>query len=379
MSNECWFEEQEEQSAIKSAIVAKYFWAWAKVIMPTTKKHGNRIAYIDLFAGEGRFRDGSKSTPLLILEQAIQDKDMRKMLVAVFNDKDSNCVRSLEEAVFSLPGIEKLKHKPQIYNEEVGEQIVAQFEKMSFVPTLFFVDPWGYKGLSQRLINSVLKNWGCDCIVFFNYNRINMGLSNPMVAEHMNALLGKERVDRLRPILESLPQAKREPVVIEALCEALKELGSKYVLPFRFRHPEKVRTSHHLVFVSKHPLGYKIMKGIMAAESSTDTQGVPSFEYNPVAAADRQGLLFQLSRPLDDLREMVLEAFAGETLKFAEVFNRHHVDTPFIDRNYKEVLGKLENDGILEVHRPPRSKKTYKGRPAFGKGVTITFPERNEE
>ena len=75
--------------------------------------------------------------------------------------------------------------------KEVGKEIVKMFEQMRLVPTLFFVDPWGYKGLSLSLINSVLKNWGCDCIIFFNYNRINMGLHNEAVEEHMNAPVWK--------------------------------------------------------------------------------------------------------------------------------------------------------------------------------------------
>lgn len=43
-----FFEESREQSIIKARIIAKYFWAWAKVIIPTAKQHDNRIAYIDL-------------------------------------------------------------------------------------------------------------------------------------------------------------------------------------------------------------------------------------------------------------------------------------------------------------------------------------------
>ncbi len=379
MADESWFEEQEEQSKVKSEIVAKYFWAWANVIIPTAKRYGKCIAYIDLFAGKGRFQDGSKSTPLLVLERAVQNPDMCKMLITVFNDKDEECVRELEQAVATVPGIEKLRHKPEIYNEEVGDKVVAEFEKMRHDPTLFFVDPWGYKGLSLRLINSVLKDWGCDCIIFFNYNRISMGLSNPAVAEHMEALLGKERVDRIRPTLDGLLPGKREAVVVEILCEALREMGGTFVLPFRFRHPVKGRTSHHLVFVSKHTKGYQIIKVIMAGESSTETQGVPSFEYNPIAAADRQGLLFQLSRPLEDLRGMLLEEFAGETLGFVDLFERHNVDTPYIDRNYREVLGKLEEEGLVEVNRPPKTNKTYKGRPAFGRGVTISFPGKKRK
>ena len=75
---------------------------------------------------------------------------------------------------------------------------------MNLVPTLLFVDPWGYKGLSLNLIDSVLKNWGCDCIFFFNYNRINMGLNNENVKEHMDALFGEQRANELRHKLSPL-------------------------------------------------------------------------------------------------------------------------------------------------------------------------------
>ena len=186
-----FFEESKEQSIVKSTIVAKYFWAWAKVIIPSAKRHSGKIAYIDLFAGPGRFKDGTISTPLLVLQGAIQNVDMSQMLVTVFNDVNSDNTKSLESEINKLSGIETLKYKPDILNEEVGEKIVQLFEQMNLIPTLFFVDPWGYKGLSLRLVNSVLKDWGCDCLFFFNYNRINMGLKNPIVEEHMMPCLAK--------------------------------------------------------------------------------------------------------------------------------------------------------------------------------------------
>ena len=77
MSVKSFFDESREQSAVKTAIVSKYFWSWAKVIMPQAQKTGEKkIAYLDLFAGPGRYRDGAKSTPLLILEKAIEDATM---------------------------------------------------------------------------------------------------------------------------------------------------------------------------------------------------------------------------------------------------------------------------------------------------------------
>ena len=79
-----FFDQSSDQSRVKAAIVANYFWAWAKVIMSVAKKRPNpRIAYIDLFAGPGRYADGTMSTPLLILEKAIADPDMRQMLVVI--------------------------------------------------------------------------------------------------------------------------------------------------------------------------------------------------------------------------------------------------------------------------------------------------------
>jgi len=39
--SETFFDEQAEQSQVKTAIVTKYFWAWAKIITGYLKKRGN--------------------------------------------------------------------------------------------------------------------------------------------------------------------------------------------------------------------------------------------------------------------------------------------------------------------------------------------------
>jgi three-Cys-motif partner protein len=368
-----FFDEAKEQSEVKSAIVRKYFKAWATAIKKAVKQYkSGKIAYLDLFAGPGRYSDGTISTPLLVLQEAIGDPDLRKMLVTVFNDKDDAHCRSLENAINSLEGIKTLKHKPEVHNDEVGSEMVKLFAEMTLVPTLFFVDPWGYKGLSLELINSVLKDWACECIFFFNYTRINMGMSNPIVKEHMDALFGEARAEALRPQLESLKPAERELAIVEAICEALIEMGGKYVLPFRFKRPDGSRTSHHLVFVSKHPLGYKIMKGVMASESSGSQQGVPTFEYNP--AFGQQGLLFELARPLDDLRGMLLSEYAGMELTMGDIFDEHNVGHPYVEANYKDVLRKMEEDGVIACKPPAAERIMRKGVRTFANHVLVKFP-----
>ena len=372
MADNSFFDESRDNSLVKAEIVAKYFWAWAKVIIPTAKKWSNKIAYIDLFSGPGRYQDGSKSTPLLILERAIADPEMSQMLVTLFNDKDSDNTQSLDQAIKLIPNIGTLKYTPIVVNQEVGEEIVEAIKKINYVPTLFFIDPWGYKGLSLELIGAVIKDWGCDCIFFFNYNRINMGLPNVAVDKHMNSLFGQQRADALRGQLRKLQQPyERELVIVEAISQALKEIGGNYVLPFCFKTDTGIRTSHHLIFVSKNVLGYSIMKEIMAKESSSTEQGVPLFEYN--SATQYQPLLFELSRPLDDLENMLLNKFADQTLTMEAIYNQHHVGKRYISKNYKEALRKLEQQGKIIVDPPASKRRKYKGEITFGEQVKVTF------
>jgi len=361
-----FFDETSEQSQVKTAIVAKYFWAWAKVVIPSSKKQAGKIAYVDLFAGPGRYGDGTASTPLRVLEAAIDDVDMREMLVTIFNDRSESSARALETAINSLPGIETMKNSPRVLNEEVGDDIVKAFEGIRLVPTLFFVDPWGYKGLSLRLVNLALKDWGCDCIFFFNYNRINMGLNNEAVKRHLDALFGQERAGRLRQQLVSMNPMEREMTIVEEISQALKETGRRYVLPFCFTNNSGNRTSHHLIFVTKHFRGYEIMKDIMAREGSQGDQGVPSFVYGP--ADERQSLLFELTRPLDDLEDMLRHDLAGQTLTFQQIYERHSVGRPYVARNYRQVLLKLEESGKITTVPSSRKKGT------FAKHVRVTFP-----
>lgn len=292
--SEKFFEERTEESRVKAEIVGKYFKAWAKIM--ANRSRSDRIAYIDLFSGPGRYKDGAPSVPLKVLETSINDELLRNCLVTLFNDRDSNNTETLTHEISNLDNIETLKHKPSVVCNEVGEDVVKYFESLRLVPTLFFVDPWGYKGLSLRLVNSVLKNWGSDCIFFFNYNRINMGINNNIVREHMEALFGEERAEYLRKLIIDMNPIQREMTVVEEIAEALRDMGGNHVLPFCFKNEKGTRTSHYLIFVSKHPLGYIIMKDVMASASSLVQQGVASFTY--CQADEDTPMLFDLARPL---------------------------------------------------------------------------------
>lgn len=364
-----FFEERQDQSEVKARIVSKYFAAWANVILPSVIKHNSRLAYVDLYAGPGRYKDGSASTPLMVLQKAISDPKLSKYLVALFNDMDSQNTSSLQAEIDKLPGIEKLTYRPTVSCNAVNEDAEKYFSETRLVPSFTFIDPWGYKGLSLKIVNGVIKDWGCDCVFFFNYNRINAGISNDAVEEHMTALFGPERARKLRERVAGASPTMRESMILEEMTQAIKEMGGKHVLPFRFKNPSG-RPTHHLIFVSKSFRGYSIMKEIMTKESSTEDQGVPSFTYSPADAS--MPLLFSLQQPLSALRASLLETFAGQELTTEQIYEQHSVDRPFIMKNYKDVLRQMEEDGVIQV----RSLKTGR-RPkgSFANHLLVRFPK----
>lgn len=364
-----FFDERTDQSETKARIIQKYFYAWAKVIIPTTKQHGGKIAYIDLYAGPGRYKDGAASTPLLVLEHAINDKDMCSMLVTLFNDASKDHSSNLQQEINALPGLEKLKFKPDVQCNEVGADAEKFFAERNIIPSFTFVDPFGYKGLSLKIVNGVIKDWGCDCVFFFNYGRINAGLSNDKVKQHMDALFGVERADNLRKKIEGKTPDARETLILEELSQAIKGMGGRFVLPFRFKRG--ARTSHSLIFVSKAFKGYEIMKGIMAGESSTEDQGVASFAYSPADASTP--LLFSLLQPFDKLLADLPKVFAGKTLTMRQIYEDHSVDTPYTDKNYKEALRQLEAAGVITADPPASKRPKRAGSVTFADHVKVTF------
>ena len=374
MQGNSFFHKPRERSQVKTKIVVKYFWSWATIM----KGRSSKIGYVDLFAGPGKYEDGTDSTPILVLKKACEDDDIRNKLVSVFNDMNPEHAQDLEDAIDSSPEISMLKRKPRVINTEVDEELAKVFESMKTIPTLFFVDPFGYKGLSIQLINSFVRNWGCDCIFFFNYNSINRSITIEAVEEHIDALFGKDRADELRSLPSSLDPFDRESSIIKAISQSLTENAGKFVLPFRFRDERGTRTSHYLIFVSKHIRGYNIMKDIMAEEGTNLDKGVPSLEYNP--AIHGQIPLFESLRPLQELGDILMEYFAGKTVTMQQIYDQHHdrftVGTRYTKNSYRECLIKLEADGKIQADPPVSDRPKRKGNVTFGPRVKVKFPPR---
>jgi hypothetical protein len=201
-----------------------------------------------------------------------------------------------------------------------------------------------------------------------------MGVTNDAIKPHMISLFGDEQLEALRGKCDNKSVKEREAIVLQAMCDALKAGGSRFVLPFRFTNDAGTRTSHHLIFLSKNFRGYEIMKEIMHKESSEKIAGVASFGYNPQDVKYKQGsLLDLLASPIAALQDMVLKEYKGCTIDFMQLYEDHSVDKPYIRKNYKEAMSTLLTEGKIKAVNRKTGKPPRKG--TFSDDMRITFCE----
>ena len=363
-----FFEAQREQSRVKTAIVSEYFSAWSSIIQSAVRdRPDKRMGYVDLFAGPGVYDDETPSTPIRILSSVLADEDKRRNVVTIFNDSEPDYVRTLAQAIDALDGISGLSYPPLILAKDASDAMIQARSALRHVPTLYFVDPIGYKGVTLGMLSEAIADWGSEVVLFFNYNRINQALTIDPVSQHIDAFFGSDRAENMRAEIKGRSPLERELYITEKAIDGLIEVGAKYVLPFRFKKADGSRTSHYLVFATKNFKGYDEMKRVMARQGDSGPDGVPCFEY--CEADEAYPRLFAYTLSIAELQDMLLEAYAGRTVHLCDIYTVHSVGLPYVRSNYATALSALEDAERITVTRPPRSRAA-----TFGDKTLVEFP-----
>ena len=311
------------------------------------------MGYIDLFCGPGKYDNDKPSAPLKIIETVLNDPKLIQHMEFFFNDGDQRNIESLKKTVAQVDVNSALINKIQYYHETIDQETHRQLSIPQNMPVLSFVDPFGYKGLTMDLINLLISNQGSDCIFFFNYNRINMALSsNTKFDDHLNSIFGAARVQELKSEVAKLTPIKREETILKALINTLTMNKSNYVLPFKFYSTEMLRTSHYIIFVTKHALGCKIMKQVMYKNSKKDADGIAtfSFEDSHNFSNEYEQISF-LDSPMQALKEKIMLRLDRGSVAVNELCNAEDSNfmSRIVGRNVKDALKQLEAEGRIEV------------------------------
>ena len=349
-----FFSSPSLRSQVKSLVVGEYYRQWGHIIANSPGPGRDAMGYVDLFCGPGTYDDGTESTPLVVLRETLRSDVLRRRVLLVFNDEIRTRVRNLEGAVSRVlldEGV-TLPKLPEYHSFEVGRDALDWFQQLRLGACLFFLDPWGYRGLSMDLISGLVRGWGSDCIFLFNYATLRRHLFNEgedeLVAEFWNA----EDLDNLRVHLSGDSPRDSEDLAVNFLTNCLRGRGVTYVLPMRFTVEDSVRTSYHLILASKNFRAYELMKEVMRRVCTGRTETVVPFEFS-VKRGPQQMELLPDPLPEDDLSERLFEKFVGESLMFRELylgFEAEHT-TPFIKRDYVAALNILRDQKLVDAGR----------------------------
>ncbi len=376
MTDNGWWEAPSKQSKVKTDIVVEYFQRWAQVMAGSSRKYRSwpdRIAYVDLFAGRGFYKDDTPSTPLRVIQRAASLSHVPERIDIWLNDAEGKYYRELKRAVEDLAPAGELAVPAEVTNYEVSPAFVEHHVRPR-PATLFFLDPWGYSGVSLDLIAKTVQAKGSECILFFNFNRINMGVSNELVTDHMVALFGAQRVASMAVSMEGLSSEQREETLMDQAHEALREIGGRYPLDFQFLNEDASKTSHYIIHVSSHLKGHTIMKSIMRNQSSPSDDGIATFVYDPVKHAQTRMKLFEGHA---ELASDLMQAFPADVpFTMDEVYAKHQFGTPYVPGDYKEALRQLEEAGRIIAEPPAEKRRKRKSQPTFADDVMVTFLPR---
>lgn len=387
MREEDFFKSPEPHSKVKINIVSQYFYLWSKTIVGLIKKgtfNFEKIVYLDLFSGPGIYEDGFESSPLRIIRTVIENDDLSYYVQLVFNDSKREYIEKLKKKAEEIVGYKNLRHKPHFSCEEIGinDGKADIFSKRilgpkKLPPTLLFIDPFGYKGISIDVVSKVVRNIGSDVIFFFNFLRINRSISADVLrsSPSLYKVFGdQKRTHQIFLHLERLEPHLRKKKLLEELKSGIKDAGGEYVLEFFFKDAKGTRANHHLIFTTKSKYAFSKMKEIMRNNSSTDGLPITVLGYNPIAEKFNQ-LFLGKDQPIIDLAERLMEKYSGKTLTMSELFFEDQWNTLYIEGDYKESIRYLEKEGKINCDPPVGARRKHKGLPTLGKSVMISFPE----
>jgi hypothetical protein len=266
---------------------------------------------------------------------------------------DPDNYHQLKTAIHSVPGAGALRYEPTITNSIIDGRWVSKLSKLG-VPTLVFLDPCGYKGLSLKLIATVLRGFGNDCIFFFNYSRINMKLDLAIMNRSVDEFFEPARAKALRARIQNRSASEREEIILAAVESSITEAGG-IPLHFRFKS-DRGRCSHYLVYASKSRKAAGMMKSILRSASPDVMEGVGSGEYDPRGGGESRSLFSGLY----EVEHRLLSVFTAREIRFGCLLEEE-AQTRYTESNYRDALLKLEGEGRVVVDPPAESRRFQAG------------------
>jgi three-Cys-motif partner protein len=345
----------EPHTRAKHAILRRYLHAWTPIL---TQGGFPEVAYLDGFAGPGRYSGGEDGSPIIAIKAALDHaRRIKGKVTFLFVEKDPERAHVLQEIVdaTAVPTGFAIK----VDGGRTFEAVFEDFRKFQIdrkgrlPPTFAFIDPFGWTGAPFAVVQFILGQPSCEVFVTFMYEEINRFIGHPDQVANFDAFFGTAE---WRAGIALVKPVERNRFLHDLYLRQLK-IATKYVRSFQMRNSSDL-TDYYLFYATNSLLGLKKMKEAMWKVDETG-----EFTFSD-ATDPNQMVLFSREPRYDLLRQQILTKFGGRETTVGEVEEFVLADTAFRETHYKQhVLRELELADPPGIHvlgaLPNRRRGTY--------------------
>ncbi len=330
----------------KHRVLEKYLEAW----LPIMLRSFDRARFIDAFAGPGEYSGGEEGSPLITLNTLAEHKaqsTMTGLLECIFIEKKPdrfNHLRNLVEqrrADGKLPAGCKVKCRNDEFHQCVDELVTDT------VPTFVMVDPFGVSDTPMESIAQLMQQESTEVYISVMMDHINRLAATEEFANPLDGLYGCG--DWRRGL--NLHGEERREFFCQLYEHQLRTAGNaQYVLKFDLKR-DRGAVVYSIFFASNHGLGCDRMKQAMWRVDRTG-----QYQFRGQLANQFE---FEFHEDWTQLKKDLRKKFGiGSAVKVADIENFMMSDaTLFHTDQYRKVLKKMENEGLLHVIKSSRNRR----------------------
>lgn len=344
----------DEKTKAKHEVYQKYLTPWTYRL--AKKNQGKKIRVVDCFAGRGFYVDTEDCGPInlecietpadfpgspqIILDRLTKHSDKFSEAEVVLIENNDNNYSDLNQTISDTSGI-ATNVNINMYNGKFQDKVydaVNAFDG-SDCPTMFFIDPFGFKSLEYDVVTEISSTPQFDTLITFMARDINRFLENP---QHEDAIRNVFNDENFRQNVGEYSANNWEPLV-EYYTDRLEEDGTEYTFEYLITEPDTLQTVYYLVFGSNHPMGLKTAKDVMK------NCGTGSFGYAPKDPEhDRsQRTIGRFSSGIESTKSYLMEKFPEHRIEFNRMCQKCYEDRKYDDdteKEYRKAIKELERE-----------------------------------
>lgn len=335
----------EPHTLAKIEIVRRYLYLWFYIL----GRKNRRLAYIDGFAGPGRYTNSNESSPTAALRAAkaaterLSTAPVRPQECSFFFiEKDHTFASSLTNVITESAWPREFHCAVQVGTFDQRLPAILNDLKRQpggIPPTFAFIDPFGATGVPFSLVAEILKYRSCEVLINLDSDGIGRLVAAQFIEknrEHLDQIFGdmiwREKLDPHAPMPALCVQVL---ALYKARLRSLQKI--EYCFSFAMKSTKEA-LNYHLVFASQHPLGLRKMKEAMKA---VDQSGSYSFSDDAIGQGH-----FSFTEPAEPAIRM-LQALGGSWHPWKHFDDFALNESPF--ENPKAMLRYLKSRHRVEV------------------------------